>query len=52
MWNIVIVDGGGRSWTYKYRKTGENAYSLSNAIYEALHTTGLNGVTSVTATII
>lgn len=52
MWNIVIVDGGGKSTTFKYRKTGENAFSLSDAIYQALHTTNLNGVTSVTATII
>lgn len=52
MWNIVIVDGGGRSRTFKYKKTGSGAFSLTDAIYQALKTTGLVGVTSVTATII
>ena len=51
MWQIVIVaqTGGG---TFKYRKTGDGAYSLSDALYQALHNTGLKNVTSVTATII
>jgi hypothetical protein len=51
MWNISIVTNQGTK-VYKYRKTGDGAYSLSDAIYQALHVTGLSGVTSVTATII
>lgn len=51
MWNISIVTNSGTK-VFKYNKTGSDAYSLSNAIYEALHTTGLSGVSSVTATII
>ncbi len=51
MWNISIV-ASGITKVFKYKKVGVNSYSLSDAIYQALHTTGLSGVTSVTATII
>jgi hypothetical protein len=51
MWQIVLVAQVG-SATYKYPKTGSGSYSLSDAIYQALHKTNLKNVTSVTATII
>lgn len=51
MWNISIVTNNGTK-VFKYPKLGAEAYSLSDAIYQALHTGGLVGVTSVTATII
>ena len=51
MWNISIVTNSGTK-VFKYPKNGNVAFSLSDAIYQALHTTGLAGVTSVTATII
>ena len=58
MWNIVVVDNNG-SQTYKYTKTGSGAYSLLDAITQALKGTGtaggkhnLQNVISVTATII
>jgi len=53
MWNIVLVQNNGQSRTFKYRKTGSGAYSLSDAIYQALHLTGLNTpIASVTVTVI
>ncbi len=51
MWNISIVTNSGTK-VFKYPKTGARSFSLSDAIYQALHVTGLSGVTSVTATII
>lgn len=51
MWNISIVTNNGTK-VFKYKKIGSGAFSLSDAIYQALHVTGLSGVSSVTATII
>jgi len=51
MWNIVIVDNTG-SKTFKYKKIGSGAYSLNDAIEEAIKITNLKNIISVTATII
>lgn len=48
-WKIVIVNNGGTSRTFTYARS---AWLLTDALTEALHTTNLGGVTSVTTTII